>query len=239
MEAEYAAEYARLYREHWWWRVREQILVGKIRETLKGRASDTRILDIGCGAGVLFDVLESFGHVEGIEADRVAVEQSGRWRARIHHGELDDTFNSVQTFDLILLLDVLEHVQHPDQLLRRASRLLSPGGHVLATVPAFDWLWTSHDEMNHHVKRYTAPELRALMTSAGFTVTETHYLFQSLVIPKLLIRAKDALMTSGSGIPRIPSPLLNRALQIWYRSEHVVAGRLPFGTSVLAVARRA
>ena len=237
MDADYAVAYARLYREHWWWRVREQILIGKIQDTLKGRASPARILDVGCGAGVLFEALEPFGEVEGIESDRLAIEQSGRWRARIHHGELDDTFNGRQPFDLILLLDVLEHLHHPDQVLRRATGLLSPGGCILATVPAFNWLWTSHDEINHHLKRYTASEVRALMQDAGLTILETQYLFQSLVLPKLLIRAKEVLTASGSGIPRIPSPRLNTLLQMWYRTEHAMAGGLPFGSSVLAVAQ--
>jgi len=237
MEAEYTAVYARLYRGHWWWRVREQILLRKVRQILKNRTG-ARILDVGCGAGLFFDALEEFGHVEGVESDRLAAEQSGRWRNRIHVGELDAAFRSREPFDLILLLDVLEHVHDPDTLLRRAADLLSPNGRILATVPAFDWLWTSHDELNHHVKRYTATEVRGLMNAAGLTVVETRYLFQSLVLPKLLVRAKESMAVPSSSLPRIPPRALNVALQSWYRSEHAIAGWLPFGGSVMAVARR-
>lgn len=238
MEADYSAAYARLYREHWWWRVRETILVEKLRELLKGMPT-ARILDVGCGEGVFFDALEEFGCPEGLESDRAAVERSGRWRSRIVVGELDVTFVPGHPFDLILMLDVLEHVQHPEPVLRRAVDLLTPAGRVLATVPAFDCLWTSHDDINHHVKRYTSKEIRALMNRAGLRVDETHYLFQSLVVPKLLVRAKEALAPARGGIPRIPSPAINRALQAWFRSEHAVAGWLPFGSSVMAVAQRA
>jgi 2-polyprenyl-3-methyl-5-hydroxy-6-metoxy-1,4-benzoquinol methylase len=238
MEADYTAVYADLYQKHWWWRVREQILVEKVRETLKGRAPHARILDVGCGAGVFFEALEQFGHVEGIESDPLAVEQSEGWRSRIHAGQLDDTFRPGHSFDLILLLDVLEHVPRPDEMLRCATRLLSPEGRIIATVPAFTWLWTSHDDVNHHLKRYTAAEMRTLMKGAGLAVVETRYLFQSLVLPKLLVRAKEMLVSSDPSIPRIPSRGLNRALQLWYRSEYAIGGWLPFGSSVLALAQR-
>lgn len=238
MEAEYAAAYPRLYREHWWWRVREHILVRKIRQILKGSQPGARILDVGCGSGLFFDALEEFGHVEGIESERLAVEQSGRWRSRIQLGAFDDAFRPGHSFDLILLLDVLEHVDHPDDLLRRARDLSSPNGRILATVPAFEWLWTSHDELSHHKRRYTATELRGLLNGAGLTVVEMRYLFQSLMVPKLFVWAKETLRPSSPGVPRVPSPALNHALQLWYRLEYAIAGWLPFGSSVMAVARR-
>ncbi len=236
MDATYAAAYARLYREHWWWRVREGILLRTIRQILGARSRDARILDVGCGAGLFFDALEAFGHVEGIEADRVAVEQSGRWRDRIHLGALA-TFRSHAAYHLILLLDVLEHVEHPEILLRQGAAMLAPGAAVLVTVPAFDWLWTSHDDLNHHVKRYSAKEMRRLLRNAGFEVEETRYLFPSLVLPKLLIRAREALAPSSASVPRVPGRLLNRALAGWFRAETLIAGWLPFGSSLLVVAR--
>ncbi len=237
MDADYVAAYSRLYREHWWWRVRERILLEKVGDLLNNRGH-ANILDVGCGAGLFFDALEPFGQVEGIESDPGAVEQSGRWRARIHTGELDDTFKPGHSFDLILMLDVLEHLARPDLVLRRATDLLVPGGWLVATVPAFGWLWTSHDELNHHVRRYTAAEMQALVAGAGLGAIETRYLFQSLVLPKLFVRAKEMLARSDSGIPQIPARSLNRALQFWYRSEQAWVGWLPFGSSVMTVARR-
>ena len=236
MEATYTAAYASLYREHWWWRVREQILLRKVSGILSGRPS-ARMLDVGCGAGLFFDKLEPFGHVEGIESDLLAVEQSGRWKDRIHVGELA-TFNSDGAFDLLLMLDVLEHVPDPEALVRQGAALLAPRGAMLVTVPAFDWLWTGHDDLNHHLRRYTAPQMCGLLRHAGLEVMETQYLFQSLILPKLLVRAKEALLPTPASLPRLPQPFLNHALQAWFRSENAVAGWLPFGTSVLVIARR-
>lgn len=239
MDADYTAAYAELYRHHWWWRVREQILVGKIQQLLahRDRDGEFRILDIGCGAGLFFDALQRFGSVEGIESDATAVAQSGRWRERIHLGHVE-TFVSRETFDVILLLDVLEHVDAPEILLRHALRFLAPTGRVLITVPAFASLWTSHDDLNHHRRRYTASSVRRLIQDAGLTSGETQYLFQSLTVPKLFVRAKETLISSRPELPRVPPHFINRLLEFWLRFENSCAGRLPFGTSVIAVARR-
>ena len=236
MEADYAAAYANLHRRHWWWRVREDILLTKARQLLRSRDGDIRILDVGCGAGLLFDALDSLGHVEGIESDRIMVEQSGRWRSRIHLGQLD-TYSSDHLFDLILLLDVLEHTERPDLMLQQASQHLKPNGHLVLTVPAFQWLWTSHDDLNHHRKRYTADEVYRLMNEAGLTVIEARYLFQSLTIPKLLIHLKEIVVGRRVTLPRVPPDSLNRMLQRWFHLEDAIAGSLPFGSSVMAVAQ--
>jgi 2-polyprenyl-3-methyl-5-hydroxy-6-metoxy-1,4-benzoquinol methylase len=237
MDAAYTKTYADLYRRHWWWRVRERILLEKIRTLLGDRTGTARILDVGCGAGLFFDALEQFGHVEGIESHPIAVEQSGRWRHRIHLGELD-TFAADARFDVILALDVVEHVSSPDVMLRQAATFLARDGRMLITTPAFNWLWTSHDDLNHHVKRYTAREMRELVRKATLEPIETRYLFQSLILPKLALRASEALFASSSSMPRVPPEVLNTALETWFRSENAILGWLPFGGSVMAVATR-
>jgi SAM-dependent methyltransferase len=235
MESEYVDAYAELYQQHWWWRVRERILLAKIRALLGDRAGRARILDIGCGAGLFFNALSELGHVEGIETEAAAVNQSGRWRSHIHLGSLE-TYKPGSGFDVVLLLDVVEHVDAPLSLLRRVADLVEPGGHMIVTVPAFDWLWTSHDDLNHHVRRYTTHELRGLIEGAGMHTLETRYLFQSLILPKLAVRAKEAVVGTVAAVPRVPSKGMNEALQIWYRVEDAVAGWLPFGGSAMAVA---
>ena len=235
MESQYVDAYAALYREHWWWRVRERILLARIRQLAGTRAGSLRILDIGCGAGLFFDALSALGHVDGIESDAAAVSQSGRWRDRIHLGSLE-SYNAVAPFDIILILDVVEHIEAPLSFLRRVPELLAPSGHVIVTVPAFEWLWTSHDDLNHHVRRYTTSELQRLVDGAGLQTLETRYLFQSLVIPKLAVRAKEAVLGSSAEVPRVPSKGANEALKIWYRFEEAIAGWLPFGGSAMALA---
>ena len=235
MDAQYAAAYPELYKNHWWWRVREEILLRRIRRILAA-VSRPRILDVGCGAALFFDALQHLGHVEGIESDRAAVERSGRWRPRIVVGELDESYEPDAPFDLILMLDVIEHVADPERLLRRAGEVLTPGGCILVTAPAFNWLWTTHDDMNHHLTRYTSTEIRKMMDRAGLVTVETGYMFQSLIVPKLLVRLREALTTAPARVPRVPPAAINGAVQTWFRAEYSVAGWLPFGSSLLAVA---
>jgi SAM-dependent methyltransferase len=237
MDAQYAAAYPQLYARHWWWRTRERILLARIGDLLQGVAAP-RILDVGCGAAMFFDALDAFGHVEGVESDAAAVERSGRWRSRISFGNLDAHFVPAAPFDLILMLDVLEHIAQPEAVLSRARELLAPRGRILITVPAFQWLWTSHDTLNQHVLRYSTGTLRDLIARAGLAADETGYLFQSLVVPKLLVRIKESIVPSAPRVPSVPPPALNAAMQTWFRIEHALAGWLPFGGSAFAVASR-
>jgi 2-polyprenyl-3-methyl-5-hydroxy-6-metoxy-1,4-benzoquinol methylase len=239
MDSAYLAVYPDLYRNHWWWRVREHILLMQLRSLLKGKAGAARILDVGCGAGLFFDALKGFGYVEGIESDAAAVEHSGPWRHRILAGELNASFRAARPYDVILMLDLLEHVQDPEELLGFAGALLEPNGRVLITVPAFESLWTAHDDINHHLRRYTAGELRRTITSAGLIVEQCTYLFQSLVLPKLFVRGSEAAGLRRPNLPKVPAAVLNNALQVWFRAEYAVARWLPFGSSLMAVARRA
>ena len=233
MDRDYAAAYPRLFREHWWWRSRERILLRIIGRMVEG-IDQPRILDVGCGAGLFFDALEPFGHVEGVESDADAVAGSGRWRSRITVGELSESGDPV---DLALLLDVLEHVPDPAALLSTVKARLSPRGQVLVTVPAFQCLWTSHDVLNHHVRRYTARGLSEALAAAGLATVSTRYLFPSLVLPKLATRVAEALTEPAPQVPSIPPAPINGAIQSWLALEDALLGWLPFGGSVMAVGR--
>jgi trans-aconitate methyltransferase len=235
MDNAYAAAYPDLYRRHWWWRVREEILLAQISQLLRN-VPQARILDVGCGAGLFFDALQRFGSVEGIESDVTAVESAGRWRSSIHHGELNGSFSPPAPYHLILMLDVLEHLTRPIELLRQAAVHLHKGGRILITVPAFNWLWTRHDDVNHHVRRYTAGEMRRTVQEAGLSADSSRYLFPSLVLPKALVRLKERLLGDSPDVPHIPSAWVNGTVQSVLRAEHSVTGWLPVGTSLMVVA---
>ena len=106
------------------------------------------------------------------------------------------------------MLDVLEHVRGSRRLVRQAAGSARAERHECVTVPAFDWLWTGHDDLNHHVKRYTRSQMSA-SCGAGLDVVEATYLFQSLVLPKLVVRAREALSAASPSVPRVPGRSLN------------------------------
>lgn len=237
MDSAYAEIYPELYRRHWWWRVREAILLQKLSSLLANTVRPARILDVGCGAGLFFDALQPFGHVEGIESDQMAVKRAGRWRASIHQGKLDASFRPAEPYDAILMLDILEHLRDPEQLLQQAKTLLKRDGLIVITVPAFKWLWTRHDDLNHHVCRYTQGQMGKAVMAAGLVVTDSTYLFQSLVLAKALVRIQERLLPSPARLPTIPGPTLSRVLESWFRTEYWLARWLPFGTSLMVVAK--
>lgn len=234
MEATYASGYAALYREHWWWRARERMLLQEVRRVAAGRR--LRILDAGCGAGLFFDALQPLGEVDGVEADAALVAQAGRWRDRIFVGSLDDRFVPTHPYDLILLLDVLEHLPDPAAALRRARAIAAPDGVLIATVPALRALWTTHDTLNAHRTRFHRRQLRELLARNGWRPARLEYLFASLVVPKLLVRGMEAITNRTPVAPRVPPASLNRLLESICTADLAMRGLWPAGSSLLAVA---
>jgi 2-polyprenyl-3-methyl-5-hydroxy-6-metoxy-1,4-benzoquinol methylase len=234
MDPSYAREYRELGVRHWWWRARNAHVRRRVEALLHGRR-DARILDIGCGDGVLFPFLSTFGRVEGIEPDPLVVSDDGPWRASIHLRPFDESFAPDTRYDLILMLDVLEHLDAPVDALRHASSLLAPGGRILITVPAFMSLWTHHDAVNRHVTRFTRATLLPVACRAGLTVLTSEYLFQWLFGAKLIERLKERLR-GPSPLPTVPAAPVNELLYNVCVVEARAGGTwLPFGSSLLAL----
>jgi len=239
--ADYARRYRALHDRHWWWRSREAMVLGCVAR-LHRRAPRRRILDVGCGDGLLFDRLARFGEVDGLEPDASLVADP-RWLPRIKNQPMDPGFRADRPYDLVLMLDVLEHIADDLGALVAARGALRPGGHLLLTVPALPWLWSRHDEANAHHRRYTPRGLGPLLARAGFAVETLRFAFAWTVGPllarRLLAPARGDSSGAGDYAVAIPPPALNRALTVLSRGEHAL-GRIvpwPIGGSLLAVAR--
>lgn len=234
LDAAYAARYAELYARHWWWRAREEVVVDEIVRIAEGwEEGDRRILDVGCGDGFIFPRLAGLGEVEGVEPDRRLV--TGRSKRVIHAVPFEE-FAPEKRYSLILMLDVLEHLADPVGALGRCHELLEPDGRLLLTVPAFEALWTTHDDLNRHVTRYRAATLRTEVESADLELDDARYLFHWVAAAKLGVRLVEAFGRRRPSLPGVPPAPVNRALYGLCRLEHRVLGplRLPFGSSLLA-----
>ncbi|AGA30501.1 class I SAM-dependent methyltransferase [Singulisphaera acidiphila] len=241
MQADYARCYRTLWDHHWWWRSREAFLLDWIGR-LHRQSPRERILDVGCGDGLFFERLERFGTVDGLEPDASLVNDP-RWRSRIRVGALDSRFQGTADYDLLLMLDVLEHIGDDGEALQAAHSALRPGGHLLLTVPALSWLWSQHDVANEHFRRYDPSGLRMVLAASGFEVEIVRFFFFWTVGPLLARRwlapAKSAEGTADYAVPVPPAPL-NRALTLLSLGEQAIGRvvRWPLGTSLLAIARR-
>jgi len=239
LDPDYGRHYRELYEKHWWWRAREGILL----EELHRLFPDSRalaILDVGCGDGLFFERLRQFGEVEGFESEAALVDPQSPNRSRITVAPFDASFNPGKQFDLILMLDVLEHLDAPEEALRHAVSLLRAGGKLVVTVPAFRLLWTNHDRLNEHRTRFTKRSFCLVAASAGMEIMEMRYFFHWLFVAKLAVRMAESILPREPRIPRIPSSAINRFLYQASRAEEILTRRLrvPFGGSLLAIGRR-
>lgn len=238
MDLAYGQSYRILYQNHWWFRAREEFLIHFLE---KNHLANGLTLDVGCGDGLFLDNLERIGCTPcGLEADHRIVSQETMRRYRIHLGYLDESFQPEKPFDLILMLDVLEHIEDDTEALRNAYRCLAPSGTLVITVPAFQWLWTNHDDLNHHYRRYTKSTLSRCLESANFEPFASQYFYNWLVPIKLMVRAREAVFESIPSNPQLPSPPINRMLQSVSRIEQRVTNiiKLPFGSSLLMASRK-
>jgi len=235
----YGRHYRELYENHWWWRAREGTLV----EELHRLFPDSRalaILDVGCGDGLFFERLRQFGEVEGIESEAALVDPRGPNRSRITVAPFDGSFNPGKKYDLILMLDVLEHLDAPEEALRHAVSLLRAGGKMVVTVPAFRMVWTNHDRLNEHRTRFTKRSFRLVAASAGIEIIEMRYFFIWLFAAKLATRMAELILPREPRNPRIPSSGINGFLYQVSRFEEKLTRIIPapIGSSLLVVGER-
>lgn len=238
MDSDYSQRYRELYDRHWWWRAREAVVLGELAR-LRPPDGWKRALDVGCGDGLLFARLGDYAaHVEGLEPDPALVSKARAEGNHIHLRPFDPSFLPEHRYDLILFLDVLEHIEDAQGAVAHAATLLEPGGVVLVTVPAFRHLWTTHDDLNRHVTRYTRGELAALLSTA-LTVEKARYFFRWVHPAKVVQRAMEAARRPLPASPTIPPEPLNRMMYALSRMEEAVLGwsTIPVGSSLLAVAR--
>jgi len=234
LETEFSWRYRELYERHWWFRAREEMILDLLRRR-QPRAGWKTILDIGCGDALFFPELERFGDVDGVEPVASIVSPDNPYRQRIFIGPFDERFQPRKRYSLILMLDVLEHMDEPLQALRHALELLDPGGALVITVPAFQLLWTKHDELNHHRTRYSRASFRRLARKAGMNIQMARYAFHWLVPVKLAVRLKEGLHTSPPSIPEVPPEALNRVFYWLSHMEEKLLGRVgvPAGSSLV------
>lgn len=243
MERVVYQELASLDENDWWWFVgRRLIIEATLRRHLVPVSGPRRILDAGCGSGGNLPMLEKFGVVTGVEPGAIAVEAARKRcpTARVIEGQLPGGVPPGETFDLIGLFDVLEHLEHPVEALSVLKRALAPRGQLIATVPAFPFLWSKHDEANHHFRRYTLASLRAHLDAAGFVIDfHTHYnisLFPPIAAVRLLRKLLPGTESDNEG--SLSSGVANAVLRRTFSAErHLVSRvRFPVGVSLLALA---
>jgi len=190
-----------------------------------------------------FDALSRFGDVYGLEPDPLLVDSCPQWRNRIEMTKFGRDYSSPRKYDLVLMLDVLEHIKDDRGAIAGIWNLLNPGGQLVLTVPALKSLWTVHDEINLHFRRYSGRCLRQVLIDQGFEVLRIDYCFTwslgLMYVRKLLLGEK--LRPNRDYSVRVPPEPINALffglsrVEQWLMHRRV---RLPIGSSLLAVVRK-
>ena len=227
---------------HWWYRGRRTVLNRVIKDL--GLPQHARILDAGCGSGRNMVELSRYGTVSAIEVSPASVALAReRCAGEVVEGSVLEMPFADASFDLAASLDVIEHLEDDVAALRELRRVVAPGGVLLATVPAYGWLWSGHDVVNHHFRRYTRASLTRAGEQAGWRELRTTY-FNSLLLPvAMVLRIMDRFSrkTTESSLDLwVPPQPLNWLMERPLALEAALiarGGRIPAGLSLLSVFR--
>lgn len=239
MERVVYQQMAELDQRHWWYRARREILATLIRREALPPAK-ARILEIGCGTGHNLAMLGQFGKIDALELDdearAIAEQRLGR---KVLSAPLPGLAGvKDRHYDLIGAFDVIEHVEDDRAAIATIAAKLKPGGKLVMTVPAHQWMWSAHDTVNHHKRRYSKRDLKALIEGSPLKLDKLGY-FNSLLFPLAIV---DRLAANVRGKEdadlKLPSRPLNSALETAFGAERHLVGRLPLppGLSLFAVA---
>ena len=223
---------------HWWYVARRRVLHDLVAREV-ALPPDARILEIGCGTGHNFEMLRRFGRLDAIEVDSEARALASR---RLGHAVAAAPLPELggiadRTYHLIALLDVLEHVDEDQAALASIAAKLAPGGRILVTVPAYQWMWSAHDVAHHHKRRYSKRSLRRVIEAAGLNARRIGY-FNSLLFPlAAMVRIAGRLTGRTTSDDRMPPAPLNRLFRSIFGLERHLVGRvpLPAGVSLFAL----
>ena len=239
MDPAYVTVHMEEDRSHWWFRGRLAVIRATLRRALPPRR--VRLLELGCGSGNVLGALTEFGDAVGMEANDDLITAARAAGLDVRVGHLPDDLGVAPGWaEVVLLLDVIEHVDDDVATLGAARAGMGEGGLLVVTVPAYRWLWSGHDEVLGHRRRYTAGELRAAVERAGFAVLRVSY-FNTLLFPLLVaVRAWKRLRGDRGHDLRRPAAPLNALLERVFALERYLVPRvaLPFGSSLILIGRR-
>lgn len=246
------AEYEKMYHledTYWWFQGRRRIIEAILEAYLPKEPEPGRVLDVGCGTGLILDHFRKWEPV-GLDFHPVALQYcSQRKLTRLVNGDVTQLPFESGSFDLILALDLMEHVEDHERMIREFSRVLRKGGCLMATVPAHPFLWSDHDIALHHYRRYTKASLRRLLREGDFRPIKFSYGITFTFPPIVAFRMVQKLWHGIVGSVRTNRPKahlielrpsLNRTMIRLLQVEAALLRRmnLPFGVSLMTLAQK-
>jgi 2-polyprenyl-3-methyl-5-hydroxy-6-metoxy-1,4-benzoquinol methylase len=224
---------------NWWFVSRRAMMLKMIPKNAK------TVFEIGAGTGKNLEILKNMGfYVEGLDVSQICVDIAKKKGIDLHKSGIEN-FSFKKKYDLILMIDFLEHVEDDRKALEKAAGAIAKNGHLLITVPAFKLLFGVHDKVHHHFRRYSLRELERLLESAGLEIEFISYWNAILFVPSAFVKIisrntkKNGKKRQESNLTKLPR-FFNSALINTLKLENFLIGRkarLPFGTSIVCLAK--
>jgi len=187
VKTQYDLAYGEGIEAHWWHRARNWILLGELRKCLRGHS---KVLDIGCGRGIAVRYLREQGICcDGVELATTSALSGVEEHIRYGTNAQDLPIDVRMGYEVLMLLDVVEHLPQPEAFVRELIAAFPRTSHVVITVPARQELWTNYDEYFGHHRRYTLQMLSDLARASDLELVRKGYFFHALYVPARTIAA--------------------------------------------------
>lgn len=242
MNKEFYRKFFEVQKKHWWFVSKKKIVLDFIDRYVSTN-DNHKILDIGCGSGLMLNALEQIGDTYGMDMSDDAINFSKEiFSGTVKKGMLPDNIPyDEEYFSLVVALDVIEHVDDDRASLTAIRSHIAEGGQAVISVPACMFLWSEHDVLNEHKRRYTLEELKGKLIDAGFTIEKISY-FNTFLFPLIsLVRMMNNLLKrKGASEIDLPHPAINYIVEKIFSLEKYFLRimNFPIGVSVLAVVRK-
>jgi ubiquinone/menaquinone biosynthesis C-methylase UbiE len=240
-------EYEKMYHlenSYWWFQGRKAIILSLLTRFTPLLQKEGLCLDVGCGTGLILEMLNSYSKPVGLDFSAKALRYcKERGLTSLIQADTNQLPIADASCDLVLALDLLEHISDDKRLMEEFYRICKPGGYICLTVPAHQYLWSEHDEALHHFRRYSKKSFAALFQDSRFTLLKLTYAITVTYLPIVIFRKVQRLLRSNEKpkthlipLPHFLNNLLIRILGLEARLLKYL--NFPFGVSLIGLARK-
>jgi len=240
LENELYQKFYQVETTHWWFSARRKIIVDTIKKII-GLKKNSDVLDYGCGTGGILDLLSEDYNTFGADTSQLAIDfcQKRDLKNILHIPDVLESPEYRGRFDMVTVLDVIEHIDDDIGALKGIHPLLKENGYLFVTVPAYQFLYGPYDELTQHKRRYVKKNLEKVIMASGFEIVRTSY-FNTFLSPLLIVSRLISAKTGSNNDTDVPNKYINSILKVIFNSEKYLLRFLsfPFGISIMCIARK-